>query len=68
MELPEKISKLNHDVRNALSVLYSHAQLLEVLLEKTHGEARDTARELSKSIADMERILKDRIDDVRSSF
>ncbi len=68
MELPEKISKLNHDLRNALSVLYSQAQLLELLLEGKSGEAHDTAKEITKAITDMEQLLKQRVDDVRSSL
>lgn len=66
--LKEAISKLNHDLRNSLSVIYSNSQLLELLTEKSNKEAHATAKQLSQSIQDMEALLADRIRTIRETL
>jgi signal transduction histidine kinase len=54
----ERVSKLSHDLRNSLSVVYSHAQLLELLLQgKGNKEAHETAEQLLTSVHDTEALL-----------
>lgn len=67
-QLKESISKLNHDLRNSLSVVYSNSQLLELLTEKSNKEAHQTAKQLSQSIQDMEALLAERIRALRENL
>lgn len=60
----EHISKLNHDLRNALAVVYSHAQLLQLMLEKKKGPEYDTATELVGSIEQMQSLLAQKMDEL----
>lgn len=57
-EITKQVSKLNHDVRNSLSVVYSTAQLLELMLEQTkNADVKSTAKQLVQSIQDTEQLL-----------
>ncbi|HVY72993.1 MAG TPA: histidine kinase [Candidatus Paceibacterota bacterium] len=67
-ELKEAISKLNHDLRNSLSVVYSNSQLLELLTEKSNKETHETAQQLSQSIQDMEALLAERVQKIRETL
>jgi signal transduction histidine kinase len=54
----EKVSKLSHDLRNSLSIVYSNAQLLELLLQgKGNKEAHEAAQQLLTSVQDTEALL-----------
>ena len=66
--LKEKISKLSHDLRNSLSVVYSNAQLLELLTEKSGGDVHKTAGQLTQSIQDMETLLTERVQALRDAL
>jgi signal transduction histidine kinase len=61
-----QISKTSHDLRNALSVLYSYTQLLELTLGKPEtAEEQKTASELSASVKDMEALLQTHVDELK---
>lgn len=62
----EKISKISHDLRNSLAVVYSHAQLLQLMLEKKKGEEYNTATELVGSIEQMQALLAQSMDELKS--
>ncbi len=55
-------AQVGHDLRNALSVIYSNAQLLELLLEKAGmKEEREIAHAVVESAEQMNTIINDRI-------
>jgi signal transduction histidine kinase len=62
----EKISKISHDLRNSLAIVYSHAQLLQLMLEKKKSAEYDTATELVGSIEQMQVALAQKIDELKS--
>ena len=62
----EKISKTSHDLRNALAVIYSHAQLLQLMLEKKKSsEEYKTVVELVGSIEQMQALLTQKMDELK---
>lgn len=58
----KELAQLGHDLRNILSVIYSNAQLLELLLEKAglHDE-RQIAKTVIESAEDMNTLIGERI-------
>lgn len=61
----ELISKISHDLRNSLAVIYSHAQLLQLMLEKKKGEEYKTAGELVGSVEQMQHLLGAKMDELK---
>lgn len=58
----QDLAQLAHDLRNVLSVIYSNAQLLELLLEKTgSSEERQIARTVIESAENMNALIDERI-------
>jgi len=56
------LAQLGHDLRNVLSVIYSNAQLLELLLEKAGLEGeRQIAQTVIESAEDMNTLIDERI-------
>ncbi|MBY0472665.1 hypothetical protein K2Q00_00045 [Patescibacteria group bacterium] len=72
MTRDEMVSKISHDLRNSLAVIYSHAQLLQLMLEKknspTGGAEYDTATELVSSIEQMQSEFIQKMDELKNSF
>lgn len=64
-EVISKISKTSHDLRNSLAVIYSHAQLLQLMLEKKKGEEYNTATELVGSIEQMQSNFIQKMDELK---
>jgi signal transduction histidine kinase len=66
----EKISKVSHDLRNSLAIVYSHAQLLQLMLEKKNppagGAEYDTATELVGSIEQMQAALAQKMEELKA--
>jgi signal transduction histidine kinase len=63
------ISKTSHDLRNALSVIYSYAQLLELSLERPDTrEELASAQGLSHAVKDMEALLTERVDELKKTI
>ncbi len=62
----EKISKISHDLRNSLAIVYSHAQLLQLMLEKKKNEEYNTATELVGSIEQMQAALSQKMEELKS--
>lgn len=61
-----KISKASHDLRNSLAVVYSHAQLLQLMLEKKKpSEEYSTATELVDSIEQMQISLGQKMEELK---
>lgn len=56
------LAQLGHDLRNVLSVIYSNAQLLELLLDKAglHDE-QQIAKTVVSSAEDMNTLIEERI-------
>ena len=53
-----KISKASHDLRNALGIIYSYAELLELMLSKPETKnEHESAQALLQSVRDMEVLL-----------
>ena len=62
----EHISKISHDLRNALAVVYSHAQLLQLMLEKKRSsDEYKTSAELVSSIEHMQEQLTEKMDELK---
>jgi signal transduction histidine kinase len=58
----QDFAQLGHDLRNVLSVIYSNAQLLELLLERAGmEEEREVAHTVVESAEDMNTIINERI-------
>jgi signal transduction histidine kinase len=62
----EKISKISHDLRNSLAIVYSHAQLLQLMLEKKKSAEYDTATELVGSIEQMQAALAQKMEELKA--
>ncbi len=62
-----ELRRLSHDLKNALSAIYSYAQLLEFTLSKKHmtGEQR-IAASICESAKKMDTMITDRIKDFNS--
>ncbi len=60
-----QISKISHDLRNSLAIIYSHAQLLQLMLEKKKGAEYDTAAELVGSIEQMQSLFTQKMDELK---
>jgi signal transduction histidine kinase len=53
-----KISKASHDLRNALGIIYSYAEVLELTLQGGETkDAHDSAEALLRAVRDMEAML-----------
>ena len=65
-EAAQKISKASHDLRNSLAIVYSHAQLLQLMLEKKKSAEYTAATELVGSIEQMQMLLTQKMDELRA--
>ncbi|MBY0293965.1 hypothetical protein K2Q08_01375 [Patescibacteria group bacterium] len=62
----EQISKTSHDLRNSLAVVYSHAQLLQLMLEKKKpSEEYSIVTELVGSIEQMQISLGQKMEELK---
>ncbi len=65
-EIIAQISKISHDLRNFLAVIYSNAQLLQLMLEKKKSsEEYETASELIASIEQMQSAFTQKMDELK---
>lgn len=60
---PLEASKFAHDMRNVLSIVFTNAQILELILEKAGSEdERKIAHAISESVAEMNAMIGNQFD------